>query len=671
MSDSPSAKFSFQPLAFLVGVDARLGRVLVLLAALALSLAVTAFFRPSLLTLEESLGALGWTLSPVDELEERITIVAIDERSLAEVGPWPWTRQQMANLVNAIDAAGAQLQLHDIVYAEEKAGEASFLAALEASRGVVLAQIPDIQSGPTVQSGLMTHSLTGISCDAASGAIQVPSTQNYLAAHAGLAAIPKGHITATIASDGSVRSAPAVVCVDGAAYPSLAIMGLLEASNRQPLQASISPGDSLFDPAQILTLDAYPGLAIPLDGRGDLRISYANLPSNYQAISAIDVLNGEIESSLLDNTWALVGATAFGSGDIVPTPYNGATPGVELQARILSSLLDMAIPYTPRSADTLLLGLSLLLGVVLYFLAAAGGRLSAYGLPAAAVLGPVLALFLHMQLLGSQNVWLGWLLPALYGLLAASALLLLEQGRVRVERGRVYSNLSSYLPSEVAREIAYTLPSSSVNARRSNATLLSADLRNFSAFGELRPPEESAAVLHFFFQRATEIVEAHGGRIHEFKGDSLLAVWDAHDAEAGKQALLAAQQMQESINEGLFKTHAPLGLEPLAIGIGIEQGPVLIGSIGPAHRRTHTLLGDTVAITLRIQEMTAELAFPILLGECIARQLSDMDLQSQGSYLLSGLTVPHVLYAPVVADLNEEPSETSQPNLKLLRGGRS
>lgn len=671
MSASSSEKFSFQPLAYLLSMDARLGRIAVLLAAIAISLLLTILFRPALATLEERLGALGWTLAPVDELEQRITIVAIDERSLAEVGPWPWTRQQMASLVNAIDAAGAQLQLHDIVYAEEKAGEASFLAALQASRAVVLAQIPDIQSGITVQSGLMTNPLSGISCDAASGGIQIPSTQNFLGAHAGLASIPKGHITPTIASDGSVRSAPAVVCVNGAAYPSLAIMGLLEASGREQLQASIRPGSEFLDPAQILSLEAYPGLDIPLDDKGDLRISYANLPSNYQAISAIDVLNGEIDPSMLENTWALVGATAFGTDDVVPTPYNGATPGVELQARILGSLLDVAIPYTPRSAGTLLMVMSLLFAVVLYFLATAGGRSAAYGLPAAALTIPVLALALHMQLLGSLNIWLGWLYPAVYGLIAASALLLLEQGRVRMERSRVYSNLSSYLPSEVAREIAYTLPSSSVNARRSNATLLSADLRNFSAFGELRPPEESAAVLHFFFQRATEIVEQHGGRIHEFKGDSLLAVWDAHDAQAGKQALSAAIEMQESISQDLLQAHAPIGLEPLAVGIGIEQGPVLIGSIGPAHRRTHTLLGDTVAITLRIQEMTAELAFPILLGECVARQLSDMDLQSQGSYLLSGLTVPHVLYAPLPAQVIEDPAESDQPNLKLLKGGRA
>jgi adenylate cyclase len=199
--------------------------------------------------------------------------------------------------------------------------------------------------------------------------------------------------------------------------------------------------------------------------------------------------------------------------------------------------------------------------------------------------------------------------------------------------------------------------------------LLSADLRNFSAFSEARPPEESAALLHFFFVRAAEIVEQHGGRIHEFKGDSLLAVWDGHDSLAASQALRAAQDMQVAIDRDMLPQHPPEGLEPLALGIGIEQGPVLIGSIGPAHRRTHTLLGDTVTITLRIQEMTAELAQPILIGECAARQLSDQRLESQGSYLLSGLRIPHVLFSPPLSD-SPSRRRPEQVSLTLVSGGR-
>ena len=73
---------------------------------------------------------------------------------------------------------------------------------------------------------------------------------------------------------------------------------------------------------------------------------------------------------------------------------------------------------------------------------------------------------------------------------------------------------------------------------------------------------------------------------------------------------------------------------------------MLIGAIGPSHSRSFTLLGDTVSTTLRIQELTSELAQPILLGSTVSKQLNGSNLQSQGSYLLPGLAIPHTLFAP-------------------------
>ncbi len=652
-------------LGFALGMTAGRARLLILALAAVVSGGLMLMLSSPLATLEQRLGALGWTLSPNTAPEQRITLVTIDEQSLAAIGPWPWPREQMARLVNTIDQAGAQLQLHDIVYPEARTGDAVLLAALQSAQGAVIAQLPDLQSGQATRAGVMTHALSGISCDAAPAGVQLGNTTTFLAPVAAFAAIPKGHITPIIAADGSTLKTPAVVCVDGSPYPALALTAFLQASST-PWQATIQPGSSLLDPAFVLQLQAYPGLDIPLDRDGNLRISYANAPSAYRAVSAIDVINGSADSSLLRDAWVVVGGTAFGMSDVVPTPYNGATHGVELQARLLGSLLDVDMPYTPRTSSGLLGLLSLIFAASLYALAAVRERWAAYGLPVAAVLLPLAALSLHIQLLSSFNLWLGWLFPALYGVFAASLLLLLEQGRVRVERSRVFGNLNSYLPDEIAREIAYSLPSSSINASRCDATLLSADLRNFSAFGEARPPEESAAVLHFFFTRATEIVERHGGRVHEFKGDSLLAVWDGHHREAAEQSLKAAQAMQSGLHHSLMPEHSAPGLEPLALGVGIEQGPVLIGSIGPAHRRSHVLLGDTVGITLRIQEMTAELAQPILLGECVARQLADLELESQGSYLLSGLKTPHVLFAPA-ENVSRQDLQTP-PDLKLVTG---
>jgi len=647
------------------------GRLLALGLALIVSLLLLSLLGPGLATLEERLGAWGWTLSPDVVPEERIIIVTIDERSIAEVGPWPWPRAEMSRLVSAIDAAGAQLQLHDLIYSEEKPDDELLLNTLQDSGRAVLAQIPILQGGQDLRTGLMTNSLSGIACNTANGASQMRSADSFLAPHSGFSSIPKGHITSIIANDGSIRKIPALVCVDGQPYPALALTALIQATSRANWSATLQAGTGFFAPQQQLTFDAFPGLTIPLDEVGDLRISYASDPSVFSAIPAVDVMNGSVDVSLLENAWVLVGATALSMDDIVPTPYSGATPGIELTARVLASVLDSSIPYTPRGAGLSLTLLILGFSAVLYLLAASRGRTAAYGLPLAAVLLPAIALTLHIELLRSANIWLGWVYPALYSALAASLLLLLELSRVRMERGRVFGNLSSYLPSDVAREIAYELPNSSITAKRSNVTLLSADLRNFSAFGEARPPEESAAVLHFFFTRATEIVELNGGRIQEFKGDGLLAVWDSHDTVAAEQAVSAAQELQDALSHSLLPESAPAGLEPLDLGIGIEQGPALIGSIGPAHRRSHTLLGDTVTITLRIEEMTAELAQPILIGECAARQLNNIKLESQGSYLLAGLKNPHVLFALPVVVTPEQDSSQARSFLKVLNGGRS
>ena len=648
------------PLAAMLRLPPAMSRLAMLALAALIAALLFAGLRPALLTLEERLGALGWTLYADPTEEQRIILVSIDEASLAEVGPWPWPRETLARLVNAIDEAGAQLQLHDIVYSEPRPGDAALNAALAASGGAVLAQVPVLQSNQQVQAGTISHPLAGLQCGAG-----LPQTDRYLAADGAFAGIPKGHITPVISADGSIRKTPAAICVQGQAYPALALSAWLTAVQADNWSATLVDGAGLFGPAQHLRLIAYPDLDIPLDSEGNLRISYARDPSAFRAIPALDILNGNFDQAWFDNVWVLIGATAFSMGDIVPTPYAGAAPGVELQARILASLLDGDIPYTPASAGLLLGLLSIAAGAALYLLAAGRSRWSTWGLPAAGILLPLALLVLHIQLLQAQGVWLGWLFPALYSPLAAGMLVLLEYGRVRAEHSRVFGNLTSYLPNEIAREIAYSLPTSSINARRAEMTLLCADLRNFSAFGESRPPEESAAVLHFFFTRATRIIEQFGGRVHEFKGDGLLAVWDSQSGEVANQALQAARRMQDIEIAEMLPKDSPPGLEPLALGIGIEQGSVLIGSIGPAHRRSHVLLGDTVSIVFRIQELTADLAHPILVGGHAARQMKDEELESQGHFLLSGLRNPQHLFAP--PSTGKRPEERG---LKLIHGGR-
>ena len=621
---------------------------------------------PKIGSFEERMGALGWTLTAETDPEQRITLVVIDEDSIAEIGPWPWTRSDMALLVRAIDDAGAQLQIHDISYPEERPGDAELESALAAVTGAVIAQVPALGAlSDAPQTGRLTHSLAGVSCSDGPAGLNLWSANGYVGSAAVFEGIPKGHNAAIIEADGSVRRSPAVVCVDGQAFPALSISAFLQLGSTGQWQGAISPGSGLLGPSFLMTLDGYPGLDIPLDSRGAMRVSFSRSPESFRAVSAADVMAGRIEPGLLRNAWVLVGGTAFGMADIVPTPYSGAAYGVELQARLLASLLDVDIPYTPAGAPLFLLLTCLVFGALLFALVSRSERLAVVGLPIVAVLLPVISALSHGYVLATYNLWLGWVLPSMFGAFGALALLLLEMSRIRLERSRVFNNLNSYLPDTVVRDIAFSLPSSSIEAKRVDVTLLNADLRNFSRFGEARPPEEAAAMLHYFFTRATEVVEAHGGELQEFRGDGILALWQAVDSRTAEQALAAASALNAVMDRSLLPSPSLQGLEPLALGVSIEQGPVLLGSIGPARRRTHTVLGDTVSITLRIQEMTAELAQPILIGECAARQLGNYGLISQGSYLLSGLQTPHTLFAPArSASVSNLPSA---PSLSLVQ----
>lgn len=630
--------------------------------ALLLLLFLTQIFGSFLSVTEERIGGIAWTLFPDASLEERLTIVAIDEKSLNSIGPWPWSRGQMAELAASIDAAGAQIQIHDIVYPEGFGIEDEPLAEALVERGLI-AQLPLAgNASEQIQSGLLTHPLTGTSC-AESEAL--PNAISFIGASETFASVPKGHITPRIDTDGAVRKIPSAVCFEGSAYPALAISPFLHvAGGSSDWSATIREGRGLLSPEKIMTIDSYPGLEIPLDKEGSMRISFLRSPLSFRAVSAVDIIEGNADQEMLDNVWVLVGATAFGLDDIVPTPFSGYAPGVEVQARMIGSILDNKVPFKPIGSWVFAGIFIALMTLTIVFVANKRGRFALVGLPMLAVLTPISALGVHGFFLTTYAIWIGWIIPGLFGLITSMTLLLGEHARVRFERSRVMLNLTSYLPSGAAQRVAFEMPTSRIQAERSDVTLLSADLRNFSALGERRPPEESAAVLHYFFTKVNEIAERNQGRIHEYKGDGVLVMWQGEGSVPAKRALAAALEIDNEVNSNLSQELSFDGLQPLAVGVGIEQGPVLVGSIGPAKRRAHTVCGETVTIALRIQEMTADLASPILIGEVAARFLPDMELQPLGHYMLPGLITSHALFTPSAVATQDIKS-----SLRLLKGG--
>jgi adenylate cyclase len=327
--------------------------------------------------------------------------------------------------------------------------------------------------------------------------------------------------------------------------------------------------------------------------------------------------------------------------------------GVEVHAEALSAILDERTPYTPRIAAAIWPWLASALVSTLLLLSL---RISRRG---AGLVLPVVALFclsglfvLHTVILLSAHLWMGWITPAVFTILATSLLSGVELVRTRFERERVFQNLSSYLPESVARQVALQGPSAQIVAERHDATVMIVDLRNFSAYCEGRPPEETATVLHLFFTTATRIVEAHGGVMEHMMGDGFKAVWNGSSPcdNHSQRALASAKTLWTTLCAQL-PFHSSRRTPALDVGIGIESGEVLVGSFGAAGRRVHSVLGETVTIASRLEALTGELAYPILLGPEIVARENPQDVTKLGDFLLAGLKTPRTLYAlPVEID---------------------
>jgi len=611
----------------------------------------SALFAPQLSRWEERLASNTWSLANSSATERRVVVVDIDEKSTQALGPWPWPRDRMASLLSGLNVYGVNLKVVDVLFDGEtdKTQDAVLAQALQAGAPTVISQLfalnPDAQVKSGQLSGHLLSQNDASQCPAASTA-----AYGYLAPSAPfvLDGITVGHISPIVDADGGIRRVPALVCFGGKTYPSLAVAALSAATGAAP---SLQTQSGLSKPGLVLDIG---GLQLPVDAQGQMRVSYQMPRSGFVSVSAVDVIQGKVPSSLLKGAWVLVGSTAFGGGDAVPTPQGGAVGGVEIHAQILSAALDGRTPFTPVWAPLWpLISGALALGILLFSLRKSGAK-AAWVMPTVA-LATVTALFVvHAAMLLLAHQWLVWGQPAIFVCLAALVLTIGEMLRVRAERESLYQNLASYLPEQAARRVAFDGPTAQVMAQTRDATVMMVDLRNFSAYCEAREPEDAATVLHIFYTTVEKIVTDHGGVVEQMVGDGLTAVWNGSCAcsQHAQQALLAAKVIWEQGVAQLPKV-ASRKTPPLDIGIGIESGPVMVGSFGPARRRVHTVMGEAVSVASRLEKLTSELGYPVLVGPR-ALDISGLGLGGQsggpelhriGEFLLAGMRTPRVVHA--------------------------
>ncbi|HLL55247.1 MAG TPA: adenylate/guanylate cyclase domain-containing protein [Myxococcaceae bacterium] len=192
--------------------------------------------------------------------------------------------------------------------------------------------------------------------------------------------------------------------------------------------------------------------------------------------------------------------------------------------------------------------------------------------------------------------------------------------------------LRSFVPAPAVERVMAESPARalSLGGQLTTVTVLSSDLRGFTALSERLPPAEVVAQLNAYHGAMLEEVRRHGGVLDKFIGDGMLAIFGLPQAEKaapadhGAQAAVACARGMLAALERLNRERATQGLSPLRIGVGVHTGPVIAGNIGaPGHRLEFTVIGDAVNTASRVEGLTKDCGEPVLVTAGAAERLRE------------------------------------------------
>ncbi|HXH64139.1 MAG TPA: adenylate/guanylate cyclase domain-containing protein [Mariprofundaceae bacterium] len=188
------------------------------------------------------------------------------------------------------------------------------------------------------------------------------------------------------------------------------------------------------------------------------------------------------------------------------------------------------------------------------------------------------------------------------------------------EEAVLRARMNRYVPQNVADQLMKAEGDLPAQHHSQEVTVLFADIRSFTALSENMMPEEVITMLNEYFDEMVEIIFRHQGILDKFVGDELMAVFGLlGQAELGAEnAIRTAMEMQERLR--LMTAERRLQGKPVfQVGIGINTGPVVVGNVGSKNRMDYTVIGDTVNVAARLEQIAH--GGMVLIGEATRQGL--------------------------------------------------
>jgi adenylate cyclase len=346
-------------------------------------------------------------------------------------------------------------------------------------------------------------------------------------------------------------------------------------------------------------------------------IDFVGPPGTVKSYSYSHVLKGEVPSSAFRNKVVVVGAAVPSLqeiADIHPTPVGSNMPGPEIQANAIDTVLR---GFPLRSIGTAWdIVLIVLLGCAVPLASLRTRPLVAVGtgLVLAAVFIPAVLILAFDQ---------GKVASFVYPL---AALILSTVGAIAVhwvvtafEKERVRDVFSRFVPETVVDQVLANADADlRLVGREVVGTVMFSDLRGFTSSAEFMPAESVIRVLNHYLHEMSEAILAHGGTLVCYMADGIYALFGApiDYEDHADRALAAAREMLTerlpAFNE--FMRRQGLG-EGYLMGVGLNTGPVMTGNVGHARRMDYTAVGDVPNTASRIEGMTKETPYSVLIAE--------------------------------------------------------
>ena len=336
-----------------------------------------------------------------------------------------------------------------------------------------------------------------------------------------------------------------------------------------------------------------------LEGKNIIDFRYSGNPGDYENVSLIDVLEGNVPASAFDDCIVLVGAYAAGMMDsyFVPVDRSSQMFGVEIHANVIQAIMEgKTLENVNKVVDALI---SAIIIAIITF--------ACWNLSVAKTIIICLATAIFKLLAGfilfNQGLMTNVLSVPVLAVAIAIIYVAVHYYKARMAKRSIEKAFSKYVAPQVVEEIAkdgtYELK---LGGENRDIAVLFVDIRGFTTLSESLQPEQVVDILNDYLALTTRCIFRHGGTLDKFVGDATMAVFNSpFDTEDYiYKAVITAWDIVAG-GKKIEKEFVERYNKHVGFGVGVNCGPAVVGNIGCDFRMDYTAIGDTVNTAARLE----------------------------------------------------------------------